>query len=147
MIDETDYPGFWVRFIANIIDFILLTLVVHLPLGLALGAIGLGAGITNEEFTSPSIVAQLIPMFVTIGLFVTCWSKWQATPGKMVFKLKVVDTKTNEKATALRYLGRYFSYIASNITLGIGYLFIVFRKDKQALHDLISGTRVIYSKK
>ena len=38
---------------------------------------------------------------------------------------------------------RYLGYLASSITLGIGYLMIGFRGDKRGLHDLIGGTVVI----
>ena len=42
------------------------------------------------------------------------------------------------REAALRYIG----YWVNALTLGIGYLFIAFRKDKRGLHDLIAGTSV-----
>jgi uncharacterized RDD family membrane protein YckC len=40
--------------------------------------------------------------------------------------------------------GRYFASLVSRLILGIGYLLVVFRADKRALHDLMAGTRVVF---
>jgi len=39
---------------------------------------------------------------------------------------------------------RYLASILSALTLGIGYLMVLWDSEKRTLHDLICGTRVIY---
>ena len=78
---------------------------------------------------------------VNIVYIVGFWASSGATPGKMVFGLRVVTADgapIGLREAALRYIG----YWVNAFTLGIGYLFIAFRKDKRGLHDLIAGTSV-----
>jgi uncharacterized RDD family membrane protein YckC len=41
---------------------------------------------------------------------------------------------------------RFLCARLSDLTCYIGYLFIAFRNDKRALHDLIVGTKVVYKR-
>jgi uncharacterized RDD family membrane protein YckC len=42
-----------------------------------------------------------------------------------------------------RAFGRFLAWNLSGAFLGIGYLLVLFRKDRRALHDLLAGTRVV----
>jgi len=74
------------------------------------------------------------------GLFES--SPLQATPGKMVLRIKVTDIEGN-RISFWRAVGRYFSKIVSGLILGIGYLMIAFTEKKQGLHDIMAGTLVV----
>ena len=41
---------------------------------------------------------------------------------------------------------RSLGYIPSTLLLGLGFLIIIFRKDKRSLHDLLANTAVIHTK-
>ncbi len=41
-------------------------------------------------------------------------------------------------------MGRYFANTLSGMTLGVGYVLIVFDDQKRALHDYICDTRIVY---
>ena len=69
-------------------------------------------------------------------------SSWQATFGKLILGIKVVD-KANNKLSFWHALGRYFAKYVCWFTMGIGFLVIGFTEKKQGLHDLIAGTYVI----
>lgn len=69
-------------------------------------------------------------------------SRYQATVGKIVCGLKVCDTNYQRISWAQATL-RYMCSHISTLTLGIGYLIIVFHPKKQALHDILAGTYVI----
>ena len=115
--------GFWIRFAAVLIDAVILT-IVNVVLQAIFGSAGAFLGLA-----------------VNIVYIVGFWASSGATPGKMVFGLRVVTADgapIGLREAALRYIG----YWVNAFTLGIGYLFIAFRKDKRGLHDLIAGTSV-----
>ena len=72
-----------------------------------------------------------------------------ATPGKKLLGIKI--TKANgEKLTYPVAFIRYVGYTVSGATIfffGLGYLWIIWDKKKQALHDKIAGTVVIRTEK
>lgn len=75
------------------------------------------------------------------------WLKYQATPGKMLLSLKIMDARTMEKPTFIQYLTRIFGYALSCIPLGLGVIWILLNKKKQAWHDMLAGTVVVKVKK
>jgi uncharacterized RDD family membrane protein YckC len=132
------YAGFWIRFVAQIIDGIVMYLggmIVGLLVGLAMGATGL-AGVAAKAL-SQLFVSALGVAYVTYFL-----GAYGATPGKMVFGLKVVRSN-GDKVTYGRAFGRYWAYFLSGIILAIGYIMAGFDQEKRALHDRICDTRVI----
>lgn len=68
----------------------------------------------------------------------------QATPGKLLLNIKVVDKEGNRVAY-LRCLIRFLSKFISGIW-AIGFLMVAFTKCNQGLHDKIAGTFVVESK-
>ena len=68
-------------------------------------------------------------------------STWQASLGKRLLGIKVVDENMNRISFG-RATGRYFAEIISALILGIGYLMVGWTKKKQGLHDIIAGTYV-----
>ncbi len=71
------------------------------------------------------------------------WKYRQATPGKMVLGLKIVDAKTLGALGIGQMLGRYFAYLVSAIPVYLGFLWIGWDARKQGWHDKLSGTLVI----
>lgn len=81
----------------------------------------------------------LIPNFIVVFLFF--WKSGQ-TPGCRAYSIKLVDSKTGEKAHPVAIALRYYFELISMITV-IGMLMAFFRKDHRCLHDLLSGTVLI----
>ena len=73
-------------------------------------------------------------------------SSYQATFGKMVMNLKVVDTK-GRKLGFMHSVGRNAGKWVSTITLFIGYFMAFFTERNQALHDIMASTIVVESVK
>ena len=67
---------------------------------------------------------------------------WQVTAGMWVCRLRVVRRDGSQVGSGWA-LARYFASGLSVLPMGFGYLLIVFREDKRALHDLICDTVVI----
>jgi uncharacterized RDD family membrane protein YckC len=80
---------------------------------------------------------------VLYGMIVVyLWHKNGQTPGKKAYEIKVVDAKTLKAPSWSKSLLRYIMFLFSATSI-IGLLFPLFRKDKKALHDILSGTCVI----
>lgn len=133
------YIGFWPRFGAEIIDALILIAII-MPLLIAI--YGWRVYIDDERFIVglyDFILNWVFPLVATISF----WVYKQATPGKMVLKLIIVDAKTGNKASLKQYIIRYVGYLISLIPLGLGYLWIIWDPKKQGWHDKLAGTVVI----
>lgn len=145
------YGGFWIRFVAKFIDYVIL-IIIQTILGVLIGAIFgavTGVGTPGDPSTAdPLAIVLMLIMYVVsvaLGIFYSVWfvGKWGATPGKMVIGLKIVRSN-GEPVSYLRALGRYFAEMLNGFTLLIGYIMAAFDSEKRALHDHICDTRVIF---
>lgn len=68
-------------------------------------------------------------------------SRWQASPGKRLFGLRVTDVEGGRCGPA-RIAGRFFAGAPSWLFLHLGHVLAGWTRDKRALHDMISRTRV-----
>jgi len=98
-------------------------------------------------------IVNLIGLFVvltTVLFTIVQWlyyaisesSNWQASPGKLILGLKVVDTNF-QKISFARASGRHFAKLLSLLCLGFGYLMPLFTERKQALHDLVANCVIV----
>ncbi|MCG8345837.1 MAG: RDD family protein [Chlorobiales bacterium] len=140
--EATQFGGFWIRVGAYFIDAVVLMIPV-----LLISFLYRSVTLAADE------MEQAIVEFMDFSLKTIVWwvycavlhsSKWQATVGKKVVGLKVVDEKGNRISFG-RATGRYFATFLSTLILGIGYLMVGWTKKKQGLHDMIAGTYVIRS--
>jgi hypothetical protein len=69
-------------------------------------------------------------------------SPWQASPGKRLLGLRATG-RGNEGLGIGRAVSRYLAGALSWITLNIGHLMATAAPDHLALHDRVSGTRVV----
>jgi uncharacterized RDD family membrane protein YckC len=146
------YAGFWLRFVALIIDVIVIGFVgwiVTLPLVASLDLRGIFAGYrTNSPEELIPLMGVLFKVFVI--RLVLQWlyfallesSAWQATLGKKALGLEVTDLSGNRIGFG-RASGRFFGKILSGLILWIGFIMAGFTEKKQALHDILAGTLVI----
>ena len=146
------YAGFWLRFVAWVIDRIVLWVagtIVMLPFAASLGLRGMMRG--RPPFTDPAdVIAFMGTFFWLIVIAIALdWlyfagfesSAWQATLGKKALGLEVTDLG-GQRISFGRASGRFFGKIISNLTLLIGYILAGFTEKEQALHDMIAGTLV-----
>lgn len=138
------FGGFWIRFAARLIDQLIL-FVVNLAITLPLG--GVMTTFDPTEDPSPAMVGvtcliYLLIFVASIGYDVGFVGAKGATPGKMLFGLKIVMADGG-KVSYLRALGRNLATVLSGMILAIGYIIAAFDDEKRALHDHICTTRVI----
>jgi len=143
-----EYGGFWRRFLAYIIDSIIVNIATSLVGGLLGAGAGAGiAGLSGGDFDEAAMLA-LFSVSTLIALVGT-WlyfalmesSKLQATVGKLALGMVVTDLN-GERISFLRATGRYFAKIVSAMILLIGYMMVGFTQRKQGLHDMMASTLV-----
>lgn len=125
------YAGFWTRFLAALLDGLVLAI--------------------------PSIIISSVTKGIegaeTLGLIIGILMGWlydallessskQATLGKQALGIVVTDLN-GERISFGRATVRHFSKFLSGIIFLIGYIMAAFTKRKQALHDMIAGTLVV----
>lgn len=138
------YAGFWRRFLAVLLDAIILS-IINFPIQMALGAF-VGPGLLKPGQTTSALGMVGLIYFLSFGIgfaYETYFiSQKGATPGKMVLGVKVV-TAGGGPVSVGRAAGRYFAKLLSGIILGLGYIIAAFDAQKRALHDHICNTLVI----
>lgn len=146
-IAERKYAGFWIRFVASLIDGFVLGIPLFF-IQMFINLLILVPVMGNEsQMAAANITAVfvngLFSMIATIIYYVLMESsKKQATIGKMVFGIKVVD-ENGGRISVGRAIGRYFSKYLSGMIFYVGYIMAAFTKEKRALHDFIAKTYVV----
>ena len=142
------YAGFWLRFLAYMVDFIILFF-----FGLFIESL---FGINNALMNAKSL-SELKAVEASANYTMSIWASivfglvyyivfWVdndgATPGKKLLGIKIIKSN-GEKIRFSNAIIRYIGTFISAFTILIGYLWIIWDKKKQALHDKIAGTLVI----
>jgi uncharacterized RDD family membrane protein YckC len=163
------YAGFWKRFIAMIIDQIIMGIIntiIFIPIFIMFG-LSVFPWENLDDFNRYSIVQHRYDMddeftiavfFAFFGViillsFVSTIIQWlyfalmessakQATLGKMALGIKVTDMMGNRISFG-RATGRYFGKIISGLILYIGFIMAGFTEKKQALHDIMASCLVV----
>ena len=129
------YAGFNSRVIATLIDI----------------TIVFGLFLTLNKFMIAINLIAIDSFGYLFGIAVVSWilyssvlesSVYQATLGKMILNIKVIDLYGN-RVSFLRAFVRCISVIFSLLPFGVGIWYMTTDPKKQAWHDLISGTYVI----
>jgi len=129
-----DYVGLIVRGIATLIDLVIVGGIL-----LLIGTLF----IPKADISSNVVLLVFVSLLVWIlynSLLES--SKYQATIGEMIMKIKVIDLY-GKKMGFLRAISRCISIIISILPFGVGIWYMSMDPKKQGWHDLISGTYVI----
>jgi uncharacterized RDD family membrane protein YckC len=159
-----DYAGFWLRFVAIIID----NLILGVPFGFIFfmffaSMIPTFMRTANANPQDPQVAMQMVMTFlprifllIVIGV-VASWlywalmesSSWQATLGKKALGLYVTDLEGN-RPTFARASGRFWAGKGIAMVPYAGLLYRLvdcilagFSERKQALHDMIASCLVL----
>ncbi len=133
--------GFWIRFVAYLIDAVILG-AVQFTIGLALGVAG-GALTDNGGEMAMAMISGLCGMVIGIAYAVFFTGYNGQTPGKMALRIQVVRNDSTPMSYGRAFLREVVGKFVSGIILGIGYIMVGFDRQKQGLHDKIAGTYVI----
>lgn len=138
------YAGFWKRFLAFIIDTLLIAVATTL-MGFVLGIVMVITAPLDQLRVAENL-ANLLGLLLGWLYFAGMESSgYQATVGKLALGIKVTDLDGNPVGPG-RASVRYFAKILSSLILLIGYLMVAFTAKKQGLHDLLAGCLVVVGK-
>ena len=150
------YAGFWLRTGACIADSIFANILFYLY------DAAFGLGIMRKELDKESgdfsefldtyhrdlfglassgefiFSCVLLPFAIIV-----CWSLWQATPGKMMGGVKIVDATTGAKPTLGQFVIRYCFYHLTWVLFGLPFIIVGLHERKQGIHDMIARTVVV----
>jgi len=164
------YAGFWKRFVAYLLD--------QLILGFARGILFTAfwvfflvnffynndqqeifkySYVSGQHFNSEFSFEVLSTLFLAILFFsliniIIEWlyfalmesSSKQATLGKIIMSIRVTDLN-HQRISFGKASGRYFGKIISGLILCVGYIMAGFTEKKQALHDIMANCLVVDS--
>ncbi len=139
------YAGFWKRAAALFIDSFVVGIVAGM-IGAMFGVMMIAViGAGGDE--GLAVLLQVINQIIALVLGATYFgwmhsSSMQASVGKLAVGIKVTRSD-GTRITFMRGFGRYFGYVLSSLTLGIGLIMAGFTDRKRALHDMISDTLVV----
>lgn len=111
------YAGFWRRFAAFLLDWLII-------------------GAVSSLLPAASVLVSWLYYAVLES------SEKQATAGKMALSMVVTDVNGN-RISFVTATVRYFSKILSAIVLGLGFVWIAVDSRKQGWHDKMAGTFVV----
>jgi uncharacterized RDD family membrane protein YckC len=147
------YASFWQRVGAYLID----SLIVGIPFSIA-NAVLVSPPADVKTATDPTsgqvtttFTGDWATFLVLFGLFVIAnWlyvalllsSPRQATVGKMALSLVVTD-EDGQRISFARASGRYCASWLNSLTLGVGWLMVIWTDRKQALSDKVAATLVV----
>ncbi|MCY7354052.1 MAG: RDD family protein [Lysobacter sp.] len=97
-----------------------------------------------ETAATDALKPACIAFVVLAALYWTTFesSRWQATPGKRALGLVVTDRR-DRRLRLPRAIARHAAGALSWLTLNLGHALAAMPPHKRALHDYVSGTRVV----
>lgn len=132
------YAGFWVRFLAFVLDAIVLGIIA----AALTPFVGSQVTVTGSTFTV-NYTANAYSTLIGLVYFIGFWAWRGQTVGMMPFNMRVVGVADGKKIDVVRGLLRYVGYLLSAIPLLLGFIWAAFDARKQGWHDKIAGTVVI----
>ena len=141
-VSTTNYAGFWLRFVAHILDNIVCTVAAYAA-AFAFGVVVFvlsGDEITDAAAGTWALILTLVVPWLYFAFMES--SSHQATLGKKAAGIIVTD-EFGRRVGFARATGRYWAKFLSGLLLFIGFVIAAFTPRKQALHDMIAGTLVL----
>lgn len=150
------YGGFWLRFVAIVIDGLILWIPSLILRKLVAAATGFAPYQPTPFMTPSEVFSSMGAYFFSVGMLAQTVAgtvlacsyeaffivRFGATPGKMALGLKVVRPDGSGIQVG-RAIGRYFAKVLNYFTLFIGFIMAGVDTQKRGLHDMICDTRVI----
>ena len=137
VLSKNFYAGFWIRFVAYLIDMIVIYAISSLLNTFSFGLLNkqLDFPILGEE--SLSYVIVMFVYFISMTYF------FSQTLGKMIMKIKVETNKGEKLSLADVVYRELVGRLLTIFLVYLPYLALVFTNKKKGLHDFIADTVVV----
>jgi uncharacterized RDD family membrane protein YckC len=138
------YAGFWIRFVAYLIDVVPIGIVASL-LSIPTGT-GFHCTTVNGVYSCNAGTGSLgwwVGVLVLGTYWVLTWSLLGASLGQKALGMSVVDATNGQAIDIGKAVLRYVGFVISIVPLAIGLIWAGFDPRKQGWHDKIAGTYVV----
>ena len=137
VLSKNFYAGFWSRFVAYLIDMIVIYAISSLLNTISFGLLNkvLDFPILGEE--SLSYVIVMFTYFIAMTYF------FSQTLGKMIMKIKVETNRGDKLSFADVVYRELVGRLLTILLAYLPYLAVVFTNKKKGLHDFITDTVVV----
>ena len=137
VLSKNFYAGFWSRFVAYLIDMIVIYAISSLLNTISFGLLNkvLDFPILGEE--SLSYVIVMFTYFIAMTYF------FSQTLGKMIMKIKVETNRGDKLSFADVVYRELVGRLLTILLAYLPYLAVVFTNKKKGLHDFIADTVVV----
>ena len=135
------YPPLWRRFAAMVYDCLLL-----FAISMAYGAICIALNkvlLQSVNDTVHGLFFQFGWIVTLMGFFCYFWRRGGQTLGMRAWRLSLVQRDGSTIITYRQCLLRCLFATLSLLLFGIGYWWSLVDKDRQTLHDRLTGTRTV----
>ena len=132
-----EFAGIGHRLAALLYESLLLLSVFFLGSALFTAAAGM-----VDDLTSRTALRAVLLALAGV-YFVWCWTHGGQTLPMQAWQLRIVDASTGQPPDWKRALKRYLLAAAGVLLGGISFIWALFDRDRQFLHDRLAGTRVI----
>ncbi len=155
--NKPPYASAMVRLSATFVDLILSCFII-VPVFAAFNKLMYGTmsnfevvnRIVNEKdqaLLEKFITSYILQTVLLLALIMAFWVYKNATPGKSLFNLIIVDSETLGEPTKKQYWIRMLGYMLATVPMGLGFVWIVFSPKAQGWHDIMAHTVVVHEKK
>ena len=140
-----DKVGFFPRLISYIIDWIIVAMVALILFWI----FGLFSFVTAEPvvsknpFTSSHVIGGALAVLWWMVYYVYFWASSGQTLGKMILGIEVISATDGGRIGVANAIVRLFGYLVSFMILGLGFLWIIWDRNKQGWHDKFARTYVV----
>lgn len=140
-----DKVGFFPRLISYIIDWIIVAVVALIIFGI----FGLFSFATADTvlgkipLTSSHVIGGALAVLWWMLYYVYFWASSGQTIGKMILGIEVVSATDGGRIGVANAIVRLFGYLVNFMILGVGFLWIIWDKNKQGWHDKFARTYVV----
>lgn len=137
------YAGFWIRFVAYLIDYVPLSILAALTrisgvTSTCSSASGVSICTYQVNGTGLGIITAVLGAY-----WILTWSRLGASLGQRALGMRVVSAADGQSITIARAAARFAGYVVSVIPFAIGLMWVGFDHQKQGWHDRIAGTFVV----
>jgi uncharacterized RDD family membrane protein YckC len=155
---NTTYAGFWLRFLAWILDTFILSAIQWVIIVPLFAAMGIASSFSFSDFSHLDKTDAAVLFSALMATFGIVWfinvivkllyhsflesSKYQGSFGKLALGLQVTDLNGQKLDFGKAFIRNLCKFV-SNVTLSIGYIIAGLTDKKQALHDIIAATLVV----
>jgi uncharacterized RDD family membrane protein YckC len=152
---QTTYAGFWIRFVARLVDGV----VLGIPFAVLFSVLAVIGGVfanrtdsSNQNFQGATalvfggtfILLYLIALVVQVGYWIYFWGTSGSTLGMRLLRLRVVDANTGGPIGIARAVVRFLMTIVNSWACYIGWIWVAFDPRKQGWHDKVANSVVIH---